>query len=121
MFQAWTSIGDISNWHTSGQKPCLSNLLPQVSHVAYLISMVFKLCYPKSPGIDMPPGMKTMLRTCAATPWVVGSVFPKLGFAQKGGLPGRLEWPLRSLGIVLPVGIKMASYLLSMVSALRTR
>ena len=65
--------------------------------------------------------MKTMLRTCAATPWVVGSVFPKLGFVQKGGLPGRLEWPLRSLGIVLPVGIKMASYLLSMVSALRTR
>jgi len=35
--------------------------------------------------------MKTILRTCAATPWVVGSVFSKLGFAQKGGLPESLE------------------------------
>ena len=46
----------------------------------------------------MPPGMKTMLRTCAATPWVVGSVFPKLGFAQKGGLPEYLEGLLQLRG-----------------------
>ena len=32
-----------------------------------------------------------MLRTYAALPWVVGSVFPKLGFVQKGELPGHLE------------------------------
>ena len=29
-----------------------------------------------------------MLRTCAAPPWVVGSVFPKLGFCLKDGFWG---------------------------------
>ena len=42
--------------------------------------------------------MKTMLRTYAATPWVVGSVFPKLGFVQKGGLPEYLEGLLQLRG-----------------------
>ena len=39
-----------------------------------------------------------MLRTYAATPWVVGSIFPKLGFVQKGGLPGDLEGGLQLRG-----------------------
>ena len=55
-----------------------------------------------------------MLRTCAALPWVVGSVFPKLGFVQKGELPGHLEG-VCSLEVVLPGGMNMASCLLSMV------
>ena len=42
--------------------------------------------------------MKTMLRTYAAMPWVVGSVFPKLGFVQKGGLPEYLEGLLQLRG-----------------------
>ena len=55
-----------------------------------------------------------MLRTYAALPWVVGSVFPKLGFVQKGELPGHLEG-VCSLEVVLPGGMNMASYLISMV------
>ena len=55
-----------------------------------------------------------MLRTCAALPWVVGSVFPKLGFVQKGELPGHLEG-VCSLEVVLPGGMNMASCLISMV------
>ena len=55
-----------------------------------------------------------MLRTYAAPPWVVGSVFPKLGFVQKGELPGHLEG-VCSLEVVLPGGMNMASYLISMV------
>ena len=39
-----------------------------------------------------------MLRTYAAPPWVIGSVFPKLGFVQKGELPGHLEGVLRFRG-----------------------
>ena len=39
-----------------------------------------------------------MLRTYAAPPWVVGSVFPKLGFVQKGELPGHLEGVLQLRG-----------------------
>ena len=56
-----------------------------------------------------------MLRTYAAPPWVVGSVFPKLGFVQKGELPGHLEG-VCSLEVVLPGGMNMASCLISMVS-----
>ena len=56
-----------------------------------------------------------MLRTYAALPWVVGSVFPKLGFVQKGELPGHLEG-VCSLEVVLPGGMNMASCLISMVS-----
>ena len=63
-----------------------------------MLSMVFKLCYPKSPWNRHVPGMKTMLRTYAAPPWVVGSVFPKLGFVQKGELPGHLEGVLQLRG-----------------------
>ena len=55
-----------------------------------------------------------MLRTYAAPPWVVGSVFPKLGFVQKGELPGHLEG-VCSLEVVLPGGMNMASCLISMV------
>lgn len=42
--------------------------------------------------------MKTMLRTYAATPWVMGSIFPKLGFVQKGGPPEYLEELLQLRG-----------------------
>ena len=55
-----------------------------------------------------------MLRTYAAPPWVVGSVLPKLGFVQKGELPGHLEG-VCSLEVVLPGGMNMASCLISMV------
>ena len=55
-----------------------------------------------------------MLRTYAALPWVVGSVLPKLGFVQKGELPGHLEG-VCSLEVVLPGGMNMASCLISMV------
>ena len=33
----------------------------------------------------MPARVETMLRTYAALPWVVGSVFSKLGFVQNRG------------------------------------
>ena len=55
-----------------------------------------------------------MLRTYAALPWVVGSVFPKLGFVQKGELPGHLEG-VCGLEVVLPGGMNMVSCLISMV------
>ena len=58
--------------------------------------------------------METMLRTCTAPPWVVGSIFPKLGFVQKGELPGHLEG-VCSLEVVLPGGMNMAACLISMV------
>ena len=55
-----------------------------------------------------------MLRTYAAPPWVVGSVFPKLGFVQKGELPGHLEG-VCSLEVVLPGEMNEAACLISMV------
>ena len=62
--------------------------------------------------------METMLRTCAALPWVVGSIFPKLGFVQKGELPGHLEG-VCSLGVALLDGMNRASCLISMVFEIR--
>ena len=42
------------------------------------------------------------------------SISPKPGFVQKGELPGHLEG-VCSLEVVLPGGMNMASYLISMV------
>ena len=59
-------------------------LLGEMTGASYLISMVFKICHPKPPRSWHSLGMETMLRTYAALLWVVGSVFPKLGFCVKG-------------------------------------
>ena len=56
-----------------------------------------------------------MLRTYAALPWVVGSVFPKLGFVQRVNFQGTWRG-FCSLEVVLPGGMNMASCLISMVS-----
>ena len=73
------------------EKPCLDNLLPQGTVCSTpdkhgLSNPLFQIPWSQSTC-----QRKTMLRTCAAPPEVIGSTFPKLGFVQEADSLGHLK------------------------------
>ena len=87
---------------------------PKVPYAAYMLSMVFESCRPKSPGADMPSGWKPCLEHMQRCPGLLVAFSLSLVSFKRVNFQGTWRG-FCSLEVVLPGGMNMASCLISMV------
>ena len=81
---------------------------------SYLLSMVFKICHPKSPGADMPARERPCLEHVQRRPGLLVAFSLSLVSFKRVNFQGTWRG-FCSLGVVLPGGMNMASCLISTV------